>query len=93
MHGLLLPEEIKGISQVSGAGLNFGPMSLVAGKCVPCVELRFCGIANQRIASTDIEVDVGQGFQLPPGVDLRHQLKEEAQLTDFDRFGHDVHAE
>ena len=31
--------------------------------------------------------------QFPPGVNLRYQFKEEAQLTDFHRLGHDVHAE
>ena len=45
---------------------------LVAGERVRSVELSFCRISNQRIASTNIEVDVGQRFEFAPGVNLRY---------------------
>ena len=51
------------------------------------------GVTHQGVAVADVEVDVGQRLQFMPGVHLRHQLEEETQLTDFDRFSHDVYAE
>ena len=68
-------------------------MGLVAGERVGGVELRLSGITDQGVASANIEVDVRQRFQFASTAHLRHQLEEEPQLTDFHRFGHDVHAE
>ena len=48
--------------------------------------------AHQRIAGDDVEVDVGQRFQLFDGLRGSDQGQEQAQLGDLARLFHDVHA-
>ena len=47
---------------------------------------------DQRVAGADVEVDVGQRFDLLVAVELRHKLEEQAQLADLYRLFHDVDA-
>src|SRR5262249_26301891 len=47
--------------------------------------------AHQRVTGSDVEVDVGQWFQVFYPVDLCHQLEEEPQLTNFHGLFHDVY--
>ena len=56
------------------------------------------GVADQRVAGANVEIDVGQRFDAEVvfrvvGLDLGGELEEEAQFADFHRLFHDVHAE
>src|SRR5215831_842221 len=56
------------------------------------------GIANERVAGPDIEIDVGKWLDADVfcgrvGGGLGRELKEEAKLTDFNRLFHDIDTE
>jgi len=62
-------------------GLGECPSDFVAG-----------GIADERVAGADVEVDVGERFDGLAGFELGGELEEEAEFADFHGFLHDVHA-
>src|SRR5207302_843058 len=50
------------------------------------------GEADERVARANVEVDIGQWFNVLKAVDLGDQLEKEAQLADFDGLFHDIDA-
>ena len=65
------------------------------GKDDASLQLCLRGIAHERIAATDIEIDIGQGVEpkigsTAIGIDHGYHLEEESELGYFGSFDHDI---
>ncbi len=73
--------------EVSGEALNIGEHILEFERDSVFIEQ-----ADERISGFDVEVDIGQGFEVAFLVDGGNEFEEEPQFADFDGFFDEVDA-